>query len=414
MTETSFSSSEIKGWLENETRTILAPVHNQARQLRDEMNVALQNETEACKMLLESSAKEIERRNMRVYNRARALNKLAHLFIERLKKVIIPDQISYATLSKFAQDSQKVFMVAEIDIKNWFPRISPFFIMDRRRFLVVHEKAKLTLGELNDFVTKEYAKTRTLEENFQLIDELHAMENHFSEIEAQRENLKNERFPLEKEIAELEQKALDLESKGPIDKLKLVEAEMESLSNEVKQCLRHLQKPFIKIQALSTQGGGSGLTPDELAKIGQYLEMPFEALSTEKDGYPVLKEILEKLARLLDEEKLKLKADKERKARQSAADILKNDSLASLQARCKEMAMRKQQILESAKLDEIRSNLSMFQEQIEKLEARKASIESHEAVKVHEQADIREKLRSQKGAIEKNVLSFLGRKIQIR
>jgi hypothetical protein len=414
LSETSFASNEIRGWLENETRTILAPVHNQAKQLRDEMSAALQNETEACKMLLESSTKEIERRNMRVYNRARALNKLAHLFLDRLKKIIIPEQISYETLSKFAQDNQKIFMVADIDIKNWFPRISPFFIMDRRRFLTVHEKAKITLAELNDFVTKEYVKTKTLEETFQLIDDLHSLENHMSEIEAQRENLKNERVPLEKEIAELAQKVLELESTGPIDKLKLVDAEIECLSSEVKNCLRHLQKPFIKIQALSIQGGGSGLSPDEVSKLGQYLEAPFEAFSTEKEGYPVLKEILQKLVRLLDEGKLKLKADKARKAEQSAADVLKRDSLANLQVRCKEMAMRKQQLLDSTKLDEIRRNISLLQDQIEQFKARKAGIESHEAVKEHELANLQERLRSQKHAIEKNVLSFLGKKVQIR
>ena len=414
MSKTSFSSNEIRDWLESENRTNLAPVHHQGIKLRDEMSVALQNETEASKMLLESSTKEIERRNMRVYNRARALNKLAHLFLDRLKKVVIPEQISYDGMSKFAQDNQKIFMVADIDIKNWFPRISPFFIIDRRRFLTVHEKAKIALSELNDFVTKEYVKTKTLEETFLLIDELRSLENHLSEIEAQRENLKDERVPLEKEIAELKQKTCDLESTGPIDKLKLVDSEIESLSSEVKHCLRHLQKPFIKIQALSIQGGGSGLSPDEVSKLVQYLETPFEALSTEKDDYPVLKEILQKLVRLLDEGKLKLKADKARKAEQSAADVLRRDSLASLQARCKEMAVRKQQLLDSTKLDEIKRNLALLQDQIEHLKVRKASIESHEAVKEREQANMQEKLRNQKHAIEKNVLNFLGKKVQIR
>ena len=414
LSETTFASNEIREWLENETKAILVPVQNQARQLRDQMTTALQNETEASKMLLESSTKEIDRRNMRVYNRARALNKLAHMFLDRLKKVLIPEQISYESLNKFAQDNQKVFMVADIDIKNWFPRISPFFIMDRRRFLTVHEKAKITLAELNDFVAKEYIKTKTIEETFQLIDEFSKFENHLSQINTQLENLKMERAPLEKEIAELEQRVHDLESEGPLEKIRLVDAEIDSLTNEVKHSLRHLQKPFIKIQALSIQGGGSGLTPDELNKLGQYLEKPFEALSSEKDDYPILKEILDKLSRLLAEDKLKLKADKARKAEQTTSDILKNDSLASLQVRCKEMATRKQQLLDSTRLEEIKRNLSAFQDQIEQLRARKASIESHEIVRENERAAMQEKLSNQKHTIEKNVLSFLGKKVVIR
>ena len=414
MVETSFASNEIKDWLEKETQEILAPVHNQARQLRDEMNAALENETDASKMLLDSSNREIERRNMRVYNRARALNKLAHLFLDRLKKIVVPEQISYDALNKFAQDNQKLFMVADIDIKNWFPRISPFFIMDRRRFLTVHEKAKITLAQLNEFITKDYVKTKTIEETFQLIDDMHALENHLSGIESQMQDLENERAPLEKEIAELEHKVLDLESKGPIDTLKRVDIQIEELANKVKHSLRHLQKPFIKIQALSMHGGGSGLTPDDLSKLNQYLETPFEALSTEKDGYPVLKEILEKLNRLLEEDKLKLKSDKARKAEQAAADILKRNSLANLQVKCKELAMRKQRILDSEKLDENRRNLTIFQEQIDQLKARKASVESHEAVKEKEHDDVQERLRNQKSTIEKNVNSFLGQKVKIR
>ena len=84
-----------------------------------------------------------------------------------------------------------------------------------------------------------------------------------------------------------------------------------------------MQKPFIKMQALALQGGGAGLTPDEVKKLGQYLEKPFEALATEEAGYPLLKQILQNLARLMDEDKLKLKSDKARKAEQSVDEILK-------------------------------------------------------------------------------------------
>ena len=413
MSEIKFSSNEIKGWLENETSSILSPVHAQAQRLRDEMHTAIQSVTDVSKMLLDNSAKEIEKRNMRVYNRARALNKLARLFLDRLKKLGAPDPVSYDSLNRFAQETQKVFLVTEIDIKNWFPRISPFFIMDRRKFLTIYEKAKLTLAALNDFLTKEYVKTKTLEETFQLINGLHALEKQLSEVGAQREDSKNERLPIEKEIAELEQKTAELKSKGPIDQLHLVETEVEALNNELKHELRHLQKPFIKMQALALQGGGAGLTPDELSKLSQYLEKPFEALATEEAGCPLLKQILQKLARLMDEDKLKLKADKARKAEQSLGDILTRDVLASIYARCVDVAARERQLLTSTKLDEVKRSLSLLQEQIGQLKARKLSVEAHEAVKEHEYNGILDRICNHKNAIEKNVYSSLGKKVQI-
>ena len=179
MTETiQFSSSgEVKPWLEDKTSSILSPVHAQARKLRDDMNVAMQGLAEMSKMLLDNSTREIERRNMKVYNRARALNKIAHLFVDRLKKLEAPEEISYDTLRTYAEEIQKIFIVFDIDIKNWFPRISPFFIMDRRRFLAVYEKARQNHTVLNDFVTEEYVKTKTLEEAFSLLNELRTCRN---------------------------------------------------------------------------------------------------------------------------------------------------------------------------------------------------------------------------------------------
>src|SRR5665647_3207176 len=107
------------------------------------MNFQIQAVIEVSKMLFDTSSKEIERRNMKVYNRARALNKLTRLFLDRLKKLNPPEQVTYDTLSRYVQETQKVMLVTDIDIKNWFPRISPFFIMDRRKFLAVYESCLL-------------------------------------------------------------------------------------------------------------------------------------------------------------------------------------------------------------------------------------------------------------------------------
>jgi hypothetical protein len=413
LSETKLTTNEIRGWLEEETRSILSPVHNRAEQLRDEMNAALQTEAEASKMLLDNSNREIERRNMRVYGRARALNKLARIFLDRLRKISVPEQVSYDLLSKFAQDTQRVFIVADVDIKNWFPRISPFFIIDRRKFLMVHEKAKLTLTSLNEFVAKEYVKTKTLEETFQLIDEVQSLDHNLAEIEAQKANMENERLPIEKEIAELEQKIAELENKGPKDELNIVEAEKEALNNELRHELRHLQKPFIKVQALATQGGGAGLTPDELKELNGYMETQLETLAAEEPGYPMLRQILQKLCGLLEEYKLKLKSDKARKAAQSINDILKRDSLAGIHARSVDVLARRSQLLASSRLDEVKRDLLFYQDHVKQLNARKTSVETHEAVKEHEETDIQDKIRNYKRAIEKNVYSFLGKKIEI-
>jgi hypothetical protein len=285
--------------------------------------------------------------------------------------------------------------------------------MDRRRFLSVYEKAKLSLSALNDFLTKEYVKTKTLEETFQLIKELQNLETHLVEIEAERTILQNERLPIEKEITEAEQKIAGLQTEGPVDQLHTLEAEMEKLNNELKYLLRHLQKPFIKVQALSLHGGGSGLTQDEVNKLNEYLEKPFNALASEEEGYPLLKQILEKIARLISEDKLKLKPDKARKAEQALNDIMKGDIIATMYSRCVEAATWEKQLLNSPKMEEVKRDLSAFQDQIAHLKARKSSAEAHEAVKEREHNDTIERINSTKRSIEKNVYTSLTQKIQV-
>jgi hypothetical protein len=408
-----FSSNDIKSWLENETSSVLTPVQEQAKKLRDDMSNAIQDVTAISKMLLDNSAKEIEKRNKRVYNRARAMNKLARLFTERIRKVTTPEQVSYDSLNKFAQEIQKVFMVTDIDIKNWFPRISPFFIMDRRKFLSVHEKAKQSLESLNDFLTKEYVKTKTLEETFQLISELHDLERRLSEVEAEKTTIENERLPIEKELAELDQKTVKLKDEGPVDQLFLVESEIEKINKELKHALRHLQKPFKKMQALALYRGGAGLAPDERDKLDQYLHKPFKALATEKAGYPLLKQILQKMLHLMDEGKLKLKSDKKRKAEEDTTGILERDSLGKLYRRCAEVATRERQILNSEKMEETKRSLSAFQEQTQQLKAKLARIEAHEAVKNRAYNEVVSRISSHKRTIEKNVYTSLDQKVQI-
>ena len=414
MAETTvFTSTQLKQWLEKETNSTLTPVQTQAKKQRDEMKKSLENLNDVCESLIESSASEIEKRNMKVYNRARALNKLARLFLDRLKKLNPPEQVTYDSLSRYVQETQKILLVTDIDIKNWFPRISPFFIMDRRKFLSIYERAKQAYTSLNDYVSKEYIKTKTLEEALLLISELQGQERQLLIFKDEKTTIINERLPIEQEIKVLEEKINELKCKGPVDKLNMVNCEIDSLSNELKHELRHMQKPFIKMQALATGGGGGGITPDELNKITQYLETPFNAFVSEKADYPLLKEILQKLEELIAQDKLKLKPEKARKAEQSINEILRKDSLAKLQIRCVEMATNKEQLLASSKMDEINQNIVQYQAQADLLKARKTSVETHETVKENAYKETEDKIGSLKRTIERNVYNSINKKIQI-
>jgi predicted nucleic acid-binding Zn-ribbon protein len=408
-----FSSNNVKGWLESETGSIFNPVHARAQTLLEEMRGAIESFSDVSKMLLDNSGKEIEKRNMKTYRRARALNKLARMFLDRIKQIKVPEQVYYDSFSDFVQETQRAFLVTEVDIKNWFPRISPFFILDRRKFLTVFEKAKELLKDMQNFLTKEYVKTKTLEETFQLADKLKNLEGQLSNLKEEKAKAESEKASIEKEITETQQKMTDLKSKGGISQLNQIAMDIETLSTEVKHSLQHLQKPFIKLQSLTVHGGGSGLTPEEVNKLDQYLEKPFEALATEQASYPLLKQILQKLGRSMTDGKLKLKPDKMRKAEQAIENVLNKNSLASLHQKCVDATMRKRQLSTSAEVAETKGDLSKLQEHLEKLGRKKSSVELEESATERACNETLEKIRNHKSQIEKNVFGFMGRKVHI-
>jgi DNA repair exonuclease SbcCD ATPase subunit len=408
-----FFSKDIKGWLERETGPIFIPVHAKSQKLLDEMRESVGDLVEVSRMLLDNSAKEIEKRNMKIYGRARALNKLARLFVDRTRQIRVPEKVSYDSLSKFVEDTQKAFAVTDVDVRNWFPRVSPFFILDRRKFLGIFERAKLTLKELGNFLAKDYVKTKTLEETFQLIDRLSALEQQLGNLKQQRAKTEGQRASVEKEIAETQQKIVDLKSKGSISQLSQTSSEIDALCVEVKQSLQHLQKPFVKLQSLATHGEGSGLTPEEVSKLYQYLENPFEAFSTEPAGYPLLKQILRKLESSISQGKLKLKPEKTRKAEQATENIANKNSLASLHQKCADAIARKTRLSTSEEVTAKQHDLLKLQEQLENFERKMGIVATEEASMQRTYNDTQEKIRGHKNEIERNILSFMGKTVRI-
>jgi len=413
LSEVKLPSKDTRSWLEKETQQTFVPVHAKARKLLDEMRKKLDSLSEASKMLLDNSAKEIEKRNMKIYGRARALNKLARLFVDRMRTIKPPEQVSYKTLEDFVQDTQKAFAVTDVDVANWFPRISPFFILDRRKFSAIFEKAKDSLRILEYFLSKEYVKTRTLEETFRLVDEVLASEQELAKLENQKTRIEAEQTSVLGEIAKIQMKISDLRSKGNMGKLDQTGIEIETLSVEVKHSLQHLQKPFVKLQSLATHGGGSGLTPEELNKLDQYIQSPFEALATETSGTPLLKEMLKKLGRSISEGKLKLKPEKIRKAEQAIDNITNKDTLVGLHQKSQEATMRKTQLSTSTEIEATRQNLSKLHEHLEHLGRKKGIAESEREALQRKRDETVKTIRTDKSQIEKNIMDFLSRKVHV-
>jgi predicted nucleic acid-binding Zn-ribbon protein len=407
------SSKEAKSWLERETGSLLAPIHSKAQKLLKEMLKALESLSEVSKMLLENSGKEIEKRNMKTYGRARALNKLAKLFVDRTRQIKIPEKVTYDSFHDFVQETQRAFLVTDVDIRNYFPHISPFFILDRRKFQVVFEKAKESLKELNNFLTKEYVKIKTLEDTFQLVEKLQTLEQQLTNFKEQKTKSESEEAQLSKTIAETRQKTDKLKAQGSLGQLNKIDNQIEALNSELKQRLQHLQKPFVKLQSLALHGEGSGLTPEEISKLNQYIDKPFEAFTSEEPNHPLLNQILKKLSVLMTQDKLKLKPEKTRKAEQLIQTIFSQNSLADLHQRSLNALSSQKQLSMSPEVAETEKHLSMLKTQLEELERKKKVVEGERVTFEQVCSETVEKIKNQKSDIEKNILAATNKRIRI-
>ena len=407
------SSKEAKSWLERETGSLLAPIHSKAQKLLNEMRKALESLSEVSKMVLENSGKEIEKRNMKTYGRARALNKLAKLFVDRMRQIKIPEKVTYDSFHDFVQETQRAFLVTDVDIRNYFPHISPFFILDRRKFQVVFEKAKGSLKELNNFLTKEYVKIKTLEDTFQLVEKLQTLEQQLTNFKEQKTKSESEEAQLSKTIAETRQKTDELKAQGSLGQLNKIDSQIEALNSELKQRLQHLQKPFVKLQSLALHGEGSGLTPEEISKLNQYIDKPFEAFTSEEPNHPLLNQILKKLSVLMTQDKLKLKPEKTRKAEHLIQTIFSQNSLADLHQRSLNALSSQKQLSMSPEVAETEKHLSMLKTQLEELERKKKVVEGERVTFEQACSETVEKIKNQKSDIEKNILAATNKRIRI-
>ncbi|MEM3612881.1 MAG: hypothetical protein QXQ85_03535, partial [Candidatus Bathyarchaeia archaeon] len=139
----------------------------------------------------------------------------------------------------------------------------------------------------------------------------------------------------------------------------------------------------------------------------------FEALATENDDYPLLRQILQKTLRLMVEGKLKLKPDKERKARQAIEEILSKNSLASLYQKCVDANQRKAKLSTSSTLAEAKSEVARLNEHVDRLKKRAESLEAEIVATEKGLKDVAAKIFECKSRMEKNILNFSGKRVEI-
>jgi uncharacterized phage infection (PIP) family protein YhgE len=402
----------VKEWVDKETTSLVEPLRADAKKLLDDTQGKLEDLLESCDKLLDDAEKEIAKGSRKTYRRAKFLHKLAGKFADLIEEVTIPEEISGKNLNQTSEQIEKTLKKIGKERTKWFRAISPYFIMSRRRFDVALKRADDSFRNLTDFLSEEYAKAESAESVSSKIEELRQSLTALDKSEKSNEARKKKKEIVEKNIAKNQQEVQAIQTKGELVELAQLNNRIGELTDAVKHDLRHLQKPLLKFQTLVNSPGYS-LLPEATQKLDEYLTDPFEALATEKEGYPLLRSILQKIDAALDNKKLKLKPSRMRKAKDQINSILNKSDLVSLHQNCSEALSKKNELSTSGTISESRDERARLQNRLKELQTRKRLLEARDARFEKQHKDARMRVDEQKRALEKIVSDLSSKNVQI-
>jgi len=402
----------VNEWLHKETTSIFEPIKIDAKKSLDEIQSKLEDLSEACNKLLDDAEKEMAKGSRKTYRRAKFLYKLADNFYKLINEVSIPEDISGEILNDTSEQIKKILGTIGQEKTKWFRAISPYFIMSRRRFDVALKRADDSFQNFTDFLSVDYAKAELAEGVSSKVEEIRYSLTKLTEAEMGNESRKQKKQLVENKIIENQQKLQATQSKGEVVELAQLNERIKELTESVKHQLRHIQKPFLKFQTLVNSPGYS-LFPEAVSKLDEYLANPFDALATEKVGYPLLKSILQKIDTALDNKKMKLKPSRLRKAKDQISSILNKTALVSLHKDCSEALNKKRALVTLDIIRMSRDERASLHDRLKDLQQRRRLLDAKDYRFNKEHKEALKRVDKQKKALEKIVSELSNKRVQI-
>ena len=398
----------VNEWLTKETASIVGPLRAEAKKILEDIKDKLDELSDACDKLLDDAEKEMAKGSRKTYRRAKALYKLAGTFSDLIEEIKFHKNINGKALNQTFEQLKKTVKTIGQEKTKWFRAIAPYFIMSRRRFEVSFKRTEDSFRNYTNFLAEEYAKAKDAEEIPSKINSLRQLLNELNNAEKTKEERKQKGEALAKKITQNQQKLQALQSKGELVELAQLNSRIKELTEKVKHELRHIKKPLLKFQTLVNNPGYS-LPPEANSKLEDYLTNPFDALATEKEGYPLLKSILQKIDTALDSKKMKLKPTRLRKAKDQINRIVNKAALESLHNDCKEAFNKITDLSTSGAVSESRGKRAGLNDQLKALRQQKHLLEAREARFEKEHMEARKRVIQEQKRLEK-IMSDLSNK----
>jgi hypothetical protein len=370
---------DFNSWLEKATTDVLRPLNEQAEKLIAKIKEKLDDFLLSCEKLELEGVKQIEKG--KAVRKAKLTQKLTRYFLKQLDNLTLPSQTSFSELDNLRHNLEKTISSIERERAIWFSRISPLFIIARKKLDFALTRLIGSVSELNTFLSTDYSKMKAFESILSGIEELKRLSGELEKRESQRIKVQDEIVLLKKNIEDYKQDMESIKVSSELSSLSDVNLRIQQLSKSSKNTFRHLRKPFIKF-ANMTRDHDYSLSSEELETLHQYSETPFQALASEAVGLPILKRILIKVKQALEEGKLKMKGSRMRKAKHKIGEILNNNVLDELHNDCvqvfsqhKKLVSSRETVMAQKESKQLQRNVTVYKRRMKTLEVRLQSIE---------------------------------------
>ena len=404
------SVQEFREWFQKETASIIKPLDEEANGLIEDVRKKIRQVQESCEGLIKECEREIEKGKS--YRRARAARKLAQLFIDTLNNVHFPEAASYRVTETVAKDLKRALSTIERERNLWFPRISPLFIMARRKIDVFLSRLFESVGKLESFTSEKYTKAKSIIECLVAADSITELQNELLKTEKEKNETESAIFSVDRRIEGTKQSILAIQQKDEVKALMAINRQAKELDRKIKRELQYLQKPFVKLKNLYHSGAMSVPT-EEIEKINEYLARPFSTLAKEEQGYPVCKKILQRVNEAINQEKLKIKTSRQKKALDQIEVILKSDGLLDLQRQCKQLHQQRKQLLVTGSIAELRNQTINLKTGLKELERQKEHLVSRLSNLQNSLKEKKDKLETRRKELEKATLDITRKTVRL-
>lgn len=403
--------ADVGRWMEKAMEASVEPLKKKARKLIHTLQSRIKDLSNNCEKLTSKSEKEMLKENRKTFRFARAASKFGREMQELIWDIKPPEEITYKSLSDFYGLLSENIRLVEQKRMLMYPKITPFFIIDRMRVDSSLKRVTDALKDLDSFLTGDFSRIKAVDNIMLEAESLSSLYKNLEDLEERHEELYQEFSRMNEKVDKEKGNLRVLEEDSRLEEFREVKMKIEELQARVNHAFRHLQKPFKKLENLSRTT--AILMLSEREKVREYLEAPFTALATEEEGYPVLKEVLTKLERAVLEDKLTLKSRRVKKARGVISRIVNKDSLLPLQVECIQALRREQELSASDSIKKLKAEIEATESKLRNLESQRDILASRLAVMEREKKEIQEQIKEGEERLERAIYKLTNQKVSI-